>query len=160
MRYLHFILQTSPELTLFGRTNSELVSMYHNILILMCDEIYFLINRIFKLAMVVITSLYMTFGVCGYLSFGEETKSIITLNLPNGKFHIRYFKLCFQETFVRWHIINVIGNEFFFRQISNNCQELFDVLFIFYVSRWVYLVHMQLFSTKFTYSVLLLLYIC
>ena len=51
----------------------------------------FLINRIFKLAMVVITSLYMTFGVCGYLSFGEETKSIITLNLPNGKFCIRYF---------------------------------------------------------------------
>ncbi|XP_028412726.1 amino acid transporter AVT3A-like [Dendronephthya gigantea] len=43
---------------------------------------------IFKLAMLVITLLYMTFGICGYLSFGENTKSIITLNLPNGKFPV------------------------------------------------------------------------
>ena len=34
--------------------------------------------------MVVVTSLYIGFGVCGYLSFGPETEPIITLNLPGG----------------------------------------------------------------------------
>lgn len=31
-----------------------------------------------------VTSLYITFGVSGYLSYGAETKDIITLNLPSG----------------------------------------------------------------------------
>lgn len=41
-------------------------------------------KTIFLVAMVVVTSLYIGFGVCGYLSFGAETESIITLNLPGG----------------------------------------------------------------------------
>jgi len=31
-----------------------------------------------------ITFLYITFGAAGYLSYGNETRDIITLNLPNG----------------------------------------------------------------------------
>ena len=42
-------------------------------------------KSIFLVAMVVVTSLYVGFGVCGYLSFGPETESIITLNLPSGE---------------------------------------------------------------------------
>ena len=29
-----------------------------------------------------VTTLYITFGAAGYLSYGPETKDIITLNLP------------------------------------------------------------------------------
>jgi proton-coupled amino acid transporter len=41
---------------------------------------------LFKCAMFVVTLIYITFGVCGYLSFGPETNAIITLNLPPGTF--------------------------------------------------------------------------
>ncbi|XP_022100370.1 amino acid transporter AVT3C-like [Acanthaster planci] len=41
-------------------------------------------RKIFIFALVVVTTLYISFGVCGYLSFGPETESIITLNLPEG----------------------------------------------------------------------------
>lgn len=41
---------------------------------------------IFKLALVFTTMLYIVFGICGYLSFGPDTQSIITLNLPSGIF--------------------------------------------------------------------------
>ncbi|XP_064404941.1 uncharacterized protein LOC135350143 [Halichondria panicea] len=41
---------------------------------------------IFTLSLALVTILYITFGVCGYLSFGQETESIITLNLPGGAF--------------------------------------------------------------------------
>lgn len=41
-------------------------------------------KTIFMVAMVVVTSLYIGFGVCGYLSFGPDTEAIITLNLPGG----------------------------------------------------------------------------
>jgi len=34
---------------------------------------------------VAVTALYISFGVSGYLSYGEETKDIITLNLPHGE---------------------------------------------------------------------------
>ena len=40
----------------------------------------------FQGAMTAITMLYVIFGVSGYLSFGEETEGIITLNLPGGIF--------------------------------------------------------------------------
>lgn len=32
-----------------------------------------------------VTLLYVLFGVCGYLSFGGETRDLITLNLPKGE---------------------------------------------------------------------------
>lgn len=41
---------------------------------------------IFKMAIIATTTLYVLFGVCGYLSFGQETSNIITLNLPPGLF--------------------------------------------------------------------------
>lgn len=43
-------------------------------------------RSIFKLAIFSTTVLYLLFGICGYLSFGPETNSIITLNLPLGLF--------------------------------------------------------------------------
>lgn len=43
-------------------------------------------RNIFKYTMLIITTLYILFGVCGYMSFGPETNAIITLNLPNGVF--------------------------------------------------------------------------
>lgn len=39
---------------------------------------------IFALSITAMSALYILFGVCGYLSFGPETHSIITLNLPAG----------------------------------------------------------------------------
>ncbi|XP_013395814.1 amino acid transporter AVT3B isoform X1 [Lingula anatina] len=39
----------------------------------------------FKLTMVLVTALYITFGGAGYLSFGPETSDIITMNLPKGQ---------------------------------------------------------------------------
>ncbi|XP_078496034.1 LOW QUALITY PROTEIN: uncharacterized protein LOC100183303 [Ciona intestinalis] len=50
-------------------------------------------RTIFKWAMLMITTLYIVFGVCGYLSFGPETNPIITLNLPPGIFPL-LVKLC------------------------------------------------------------------
>ena len=41
-------------------------------------------KTIFLVAMIIVTSLYVGFGVCGYLSFGPDTEDIITLNLPGG----------------------------------------------------------------------------
>jgi len=41
-------------------------------------------STIFALSITAMSSLYILFGVCGYLSFGPETHSIITLNLPVG----------------------------------------------------------------------------
>lgn len=34
--------------------------------------------------MVIITTIYATFGICGYLAFGETTKDVLTLNMENG----------------------------------------------------------------------------
>lgn len=31
-----------------------------------------------------ITLVYILFGLCGYMAFGEETKDIVTLNLPRN----------------------------------------------------------------------------
>ncbi|XP_059150085.1 uncharacterized protein LOC131936955 isoform X1 [Physella acuta] len=40
-------------------------------------------NRYFLSTIGLLTVLYISFGVFGYMSFGAETKQIITLNLPN-----------------------------------------------------------------------------
>ncbi|KAL8570274.1 hypothetical protein ACOMHN_011296 [Nucella lapillus] len=48
------------------------------------EEVRHKFKKFFITAMTVVTLLYITFGACGYLSFGPETKSIITLNLPKG----------------------------------------------------------------------------
>nr|KAG5706240.1 hypothetical protein BaRGS_019567 [Batillaria attramentaria] len=50
----------------------------------MAEEIRHKFKKYFTTAMFVVTSLYITFGACGYLSFGPDTKAIITLNLPKG----------------------------------------------------------------------------
>ncbi|XP_046553447.1 amino acid transporter AVT3B-like isoform X2 [Haliotis rubra] len=42
-------------------------------------------RKFFITTMVIVTSLYISFGACGYLSFGPETNQIITLNLPKGQ---------------------------------------------------------------------------
>ena len=50
----------------------------------------------FVTTIVAITTLYITFGAAGYLSYGPETKDIITLNLPNdGGFNFAILvKIC------------------------------------------------------------------
>jgi proton-coupled amino acid transporter len=50
----------------------------------------------FVTTIVAITTLYITFGAAGYLSYGPETKDIITLNLPNdGGFNFAVLvKIC------------------------------------------------------------------
>lgn len=50
----------------------------------LAEEVRHKFKKFFIRAMSVVTTLYITFGACGYLSFGPETKSIITLNLPKG----------------------------------------------------------------------------
>lgn len=52
----------------------------------MSSEIRHQFRTIFKWTMFLITTLYIIFGVCGYMSFGPETNPIITLNLPSGIF--------------------------------------------------------------------------
>ena len=41
-------------------------------------------KRLFVITIVAVTVLYITFGVSGYLSYGADTKDIITLNLPHN----------------------------------------------------------------------------
>jgi len=40
--------------------------------------------RVLKLALIAITSLYLSFGLCGYCAYGGATESIITDNLPQS----------------------------------------------------------------------------
>ncbi|XP_062577527.1 uncharacterized protein LOC134239364 [Saccostrea cucullata] len=48
-------------------------------------DIRYKFRRYFIGTMVIVTSLYISFGSAGYLSFGPETNAIITLNLPKGE---------------------------------------------------------------------------
>nr|CAB3266252.1 proton-coupled amino acid transporter 3 [Phallusia mammillata] len=59
----------------------------------MAIEVRSQFRSIFKWAMLVITTLYIVFGVCGYMSFGPVTNQIITLNLPAGIFPL-LVKMC------------------------------------------------------------------
>jgi len=42
--------------------------------------------KLFRFALSIITMIYIVFGVCGYISFGDDTEKIITLNMPQGFF--------------------------------------------------------------------------
>eukprot|EP00088_Acartia_fossae_P004214 TRINITY_DN11794_c0_g1_i10.p1 TRINITY_DN11794_c0_g1~~TRINITY_DN11794_c0_g1_i10.p1 ORF type:complete len:522 (+),score=67.77 TRINITY_DN11794_c0_g1_i10:78-1643(+) len=50
----------------------------------LADEVKSSFKTYFVRTITGITTLYITFGVAGYLSYGDETRDIITLNLPNG----------------------------------------------------------------------------
>ncbi|XP_071951586.1 uncharacterized protein [Antedon mediterranea] len=57
-------------------------------------------RKTFVFALTLVTTLYIVFGVCGYLSFGPETANIITLNLPAGFFPLLVKScLCFSLFF-------------------------------------------------------------
>ncbi|XP_067663949.1 uncharacterized protein [Haliotis asinina] len=51
----------------------------------LAEEVRHKFRKFFITTMVIVTSLYISFGACGYLSFGPETNQIITLNLPKGQ---------------------------------------------------------------------------
>lgn len=48
------------------------------------QEIRHYFKAYFKVTITMVTVLYISFGACGYLSFGPDTNAIITLNLPKG----------------------------------------------------------------------------
>ena len=51
-------------------------------------------------ALALITALYVAFGLSGYVSFGEHTEKIITLNMPPGSFPLLIKScLCFSLYF-------------------------------------------------------------
>ncbi|PFX16353.1 amino acid transporter AVT3C-like isoform X1 [Stylophora pistillata] len=57
-------------------------------------------RSVFKLTLFLVTTLYIAFGACGYLSFGELTQQMITLNLPFGPFPaVVQLCLCFSLFF-------------------------------------------------------------
>ncbi|XP_045203873.2 uncharacterized protein LOC123556878 isoform X2 [Mercenaria mercenaria] len=49
------------------------------------ESVRYKFKRYFITTMVIVTSMYVSFGSCGYASFGKETNQIITLNLPQGE---------------------------------------------------------------------------
>ncbi|XP_033104591.1 amino acid transporter AVT3C-like [Anneissia japonica] len=72
-------------------------------------------RKIFVLALVLVTTLYIVFGVCGYLSFGPETENIITLNLPPGLFPLLVkgclcFSLFFTYPMMMFPVSRIIEN--------------------------------------------------
>ncbi|XP_073253705.1 uncharacterized protein [Porites lutea] len=57
-------------------------------------------RTVFKVTLFLVTTLYIGFGACGYLSFGETTAQMITLNLPEGPFPaVVQLCLCFSLFF-------------------------------------------------------------
>ncbi|XP_072040988.1 uncharacterized protein [Amphiura filiformis] len=59
-----------------------------------------LFRKLFIVALSIVTTLYVAFGVCGYTSFGPHTNGIITLNLPQGIFPLLVKScLCFSLFF-------------------------------------------------------------
>ena len=62
------------------------------------------------------TALYILFGVCGYLSFGPDTHSIITLNLPQGPMPMMVKGcLCFSLYFTYPIMMFPVGTEMIFQ---------------------------------------------
>jgi proton-coupled amino acid transporter len=75
-------------------------------------------KTIFLVAMIIVTSLYVGFGVCGYLSFGPDTEDIITLNLPGGLFPFLVkgflcFSLYFTYPIMMFPVTTVLERMFF-----------------------------------------------
>ena len=81
---------------------------------------------IFNGAMTAITMLYVIFGVSGYLSFGEDTQSIITLNLPGGIFpgmvkSCLCFSLFFTFPIMMFPVVETIERRFkIYRALKNS----------------------------------------
>ncbi|XP_065190377.1 uncharacterized protein LOC135821242 [Sycon ciliatum] len=72
---------------------------------------------IFLMAMAVITTLYVGFGVCGYMTFGPHTKNIVTLNLPEGFLPVLVksclcFSLLFTYPVMMFPVIRIIESQF------------------------------------------------
>ncbi|XP_025087505.1 amino acid transporter AVT3B-like isoform X2 [Pomacea canaliculata] len=86
----------------------------------LAEDVQHKFKKFFILAMVVITSLYISFGICGYLSFGQDTNEVITLNLPKGQsFHFSMVvKIClclgifFTYPVMLFPVIKIIENYF------------------------------------------------
>ncbi|XP_035681213.1 amino acid transporter AVT3B-like isoform X3 [Branchiostoma floridae] len=77
-----------------------------------------LFRKIFIFTMFVVTTLYLVFGVCGYLSFGPETNSIITLNLPPGVFPLLVkgclcFSLFFTYPVMMFPVVQILEKKWF-----------------------------------------------
>ncbi|XP_060565661.1 uncharacterized protein LOC132724732 isoform X2 [Ruditapes philippinarum] len=49
------------------------------------EPVRYKFKRYFITTMFIVTTMYVSFGSCGYASFGKETNQIITLNLPQGE---------------------------------------------------------------------------
>lgn len=50
---------------------------------------------VLSISMCVITTLFMSIGVLGYSTFGDQVKSIIILNLPQGKLSVQFISLLY-----------------------------------------------------------------
>ncbi|XP_078682925.1 uncharacterized protein LOC144917117 isoform X1 [Branchiostoma floridae x Branchiostoma belcheri] len=77
-----------------------------------------LFRKVFIFTMFVVTTLYLVFGVCGYLSFGPETDSIITLNLPPGIFPLLVkgclcFSLFFTYPVMMFPVVQILEKKWF-----------------------------------------------
>ncbi|WAQ99762.1 AVT3C-like protein, partial [Mya arenaria] len=51
----------------------------------LAEQVRHKFKKYFVTTMFVVTTMYVSFGSCGYASFGSETNQIITLNLPKGE---------------------------------------------------------------------------
>ncbi|XP_077984384.1 uncharacterized protein LOC144439017 [Glandiceps talaboti] len=74
-------------------------------------------RSVFIFAMFIVTTLYIVFGICGYLSFGPETHNIITLNLPSGVFPFIVksclcFSLFFTYPVMMFPVVRILEKKF------------------------------------------------
>jgi len=91
----------------------------------------------FTKTIVGITTLYITFGAAGYLSYGKETRDIITLNLPNETgFNFALlvkcclcFSLFFTYPIMLFPVFSTLGKKLELKSTVHNCGlRLFIVL--------------------------------
>ncbi|RDD39475.1 Amino acid transporter ANTL1 [Trichoplax sp. H2] len=82
-------------------------------------------KNLFKISLVLITVLYIAFGMCGYLSFGPATNNIITLNLPPGVMPLTVkiclcFALFFTYPMMMFPVIHILEEKFLVRNNSTS----------------------------------------